>query len=840
MPTPIPNDPSDRTLLGRQPRPTADSSRQIFRTWDQRIKDQATLSARTTSAAYLDAIRKVLASISARQISPQDGERQLKSTLEHLGYRPDAGFPDSRGVVPPAKPGSITDLSSSRRIQLIIDTNVKQARSLGQVAASEDPKILMTAPAWKLTRTGARKKPRGDWKRRWTEAGKACGWYGASKNQMIALKTSPIWQKLADGAGGFEDTLGSPYPPFAFGSGMAWVNVDWDDWEELCRREGVPDHLEDITAKARELKAAQSGRNRPSVAATVPPTARKDGNRGPVGADVSPILGEIKRTSPVTVRTEPVKSLFRPDMTARIRADRAVDSAIAAIRKDEATVSGFSSGISDLQDECEALIAKNPDAKDKVKPLMDNFGKYQSAVARALAELKSLEGRVVNYGSAVGAIAVPAEFAQQGPFNAAMERWVQASARTVQSAHAAVKAAKMRSDAAPLNADAVRKAVWKVAKDKCLDIISQKVYTRYNDLYRDIEKYEQFYKDTAAKVPDRDKTSQMRLEADKFDGILTDARELLAEIEGLWSSIGKAANAGDVATVESEAGEIVRKMDVYDAAIIVMRNLSDSLTKAVAAASRVSREQDRKFSSIAKIVNHPEVTDDPDVAKAVEKMRKAQEDKDDEAFEAAHTEAVKAADKVWKPVTPVEISTNAQLQKIGAVHTLAEQDITKQTNPNYGKNSYKGEWDYNCQRCVPCAELIRRGYKVTARPLPKNSNPATDPLTYGLGWTKAFVGGNPVNFKSPEDAERIMRSWGDGARAEIRVAWKRRNGNGHVFFAEQEGDRTVFICPQTGQRGYDPWRWVAFRGKHAPKNMIMRIDNLDINPEFVASICDPD
>jgi len=42
---------------------------------------------------------------------------------------------------------------------------------------------------------------------------------------MIALKDSPIWQALGDGAGGYRDTLGNPYPPFAFSSGMAWRGV---------------------------------------------------------------------------------------------------------------------------------------------------------------------------------------------------------------------------------------------------------------------------------------------------------------------------------------------------------------------------------------------------------------------------------------------------------------------------------------------------------------------------------------------------------------------------------------------------------------------------------------
>ena len=50
---------------------------------------------------------------------------------------------------------------------------------------------------------------------------------------MIALKSSPIWAALGAGAGGFRDTLGNPYPPFAYGSGLDWDDVERERCEEL-------------------------------------------------------------------------------------------------------------------------------------------------------------------------------------------------------------------------------------------------------------------------------------------------------------------------------------------------------------------------------------------------------------------------------------------------------------------------------------------------------------------------------------------------------------------------------------------------------------------------------
>ena len=50
---------------------------------------------------------------------------------------------------------------------------------------------------------------------------------------MVALKSSPIWQALGDGVGGFKDTLGNPYPPFAYSSGMGWTDISRRECAEL-------------------------------------------------------------------------------------------------------------------------------------------------------------------------------------------------------------------------------------------------------------------------------------------------------------------------------------------------------------------------------------------------------------------------------------------------------------------------------------------------------------------------------------------------------------------------------------------------------------------------------
>ena len=322
MPIPPSQMTAETTLGGQTPRATHLPSKGIKREWDERIKAHSVFSARTTSERYVEMLKKRLAEVASRQMTPQKAEELLRRSLQDLGYKPETGFADARGAVPAVKPGDIRDLSSSRRILLIIDTNVKQARSLGQIAASEDPMMLMMEPAWKLTRTGARKKPRGDWKKRWVAAGAKCGWKGAVRKQMVALKTSPIWQALADGAGGFEDTLGSPYPPFAFGSGLAWVNVGRGEWKKMCAAEGVPDGLEDVTAKAKELKKkggmgiGEWGMANPDY---------PDYPESPGGA------ARLQRQ--LTPQTAPIAA-FKADFKARLAADDAIDEALDAARRE--------------------------------------------------------------------------------------------------------------------------------------------------------------------------------------------------------------------------------------------------------------------------------------------------------------------------------------------------------------------------------------------------------------------------------------------------------------------------------------------------------------------------
>ena len=180
-------------------------------------------SARMASEIYLDEIRDVCAEVVAGRLSTAQARERLLRTLEAMGHSPQ----DEGGLENPA---------SLRRLNLIVDTQADMAASVARIL-SQTPGTLEDFPAWELARFEGRRQPRKDWRARWTLAGQSVGWAGALPmtpgGRMVALKSSPIWQALGDGAGGFRDTLGNPYPPFAFSSGMDWLDVDREDAERL-------------------------------------------------------------------------------------------------------------------------------------------------------------------------------------------------------------------------------------------------------------------------------------------------------------------------------------------------------------------------------------------------------------------------------------------------------------------------------------------------------------------------------------------------------------------------------------------------------------------------------
>lgn len=173
--------------------------------------------ARVSEAAILDkvdrSIQRMVAGVSSGPgdyTNPATIRAELKQLLAELDYRPEAD-----------RVGTISDLRTDHRLNLIIETEGKLARGRGQFAQANDPDSLDIFPCAELVRVEQRDTPRGfvrrkgqlvqvesnHWRRRWNEAGGEI-----YDGRMIARLDSPVWEQLS--------RFGLPHPPFDFNSGM--------------------------------------------------------------------------------------------------------------------------------------------------------------------------------------------------------------------------------------------------------------------------------------------------------------------------------------------------------------------------------------------------------------------------------------------------------------------------------------------------------------------------------------------------------------------------------------------------------------------------------------------
>lgn len=185
------------------------------------LRERAFFSATVTSAEFLDqAARGVLEIAQLARRTMADGSegalqsrQKLVADLQQLGQR--------LGLAPldPSKAGTLEDVTSLRRLELIVDFNTQQAQEFARWKTEQDPAVLDAYPAQELVRIEDRNVPR-DWQQRWQAAG------GELRNgRMVALKNDPIWTAIS--------RFGVPFPPFDFQSGMGLDDVSREDAEAL-------------------------------------------------------------------------------------------------------------------------------------------------------------------------------------------------------------------------------------------------------------------------------------------------------------------------------------------------------------------------------------------------------------------------------------------------------------------------------------------------------------------------------------------------------------------------------------------------------------------------------
>lgn len=264
--TPTPLEDALRLLREKRLVPTALSSADL-RELAAEVKNAALFSARMTQIRPLQALAAGLEAMLEGTGNVADAKLLLAQVYTALGYDAEAGgFPqDAPGTVEPATRGTLRDLSSQRRMELTITTNYRMVTNAAFVKrTTEDEQRRYQFPVYELVRIAPRLVPRGfkrgkggdldiapgeDWPSRFVAAG---GELFEKGTRMMALKGSDVWIKLGEGAGGYKDTLGNPFAPFAFGSGYGLREVPRGEALLI----GVIEEGDEATAMPATLQAA--------------------------------------------------------------------------------------------------------------------------------------------------------------------------------------------------------------------------------------------------------------------------------------------------------------------------------------------------------------------------------------------------------------------------------------------------------------------------------------------------------------------------------------------------------------------------------------------------------
>jgi len=236
---------SVQTLLGTELNSAEMSA--VLRLLPAALRQRGFFSAGVYDFNILNAFYQALKSQLNRQPGDPSLNNFIRQSLAELNYDPGAAA------------GTIHDLTSFARLDVMLNTNLDIAQGYGQMVQSVA--VQDDWPAWELYRSESRNVPRGDpsykgdagiaWLDRFQQSAQAAGDDDALAcvrkfGRMAALISSPLWEHLGSD---FDDSLGNPFPPFAWGSGMDVDSIIYsetvalgllDPGEKVVRRE-IPD-----------------------------------------------------------------------------------------------------------------------------------------------------------------------------------------------------------------------------------------------------------------------------------------------------------------------------------------------------------------------------------------------------------------------------------------------------------------------------------------------------------------------------------------------------------------------------------------------------------------------
>ena len=218
------------------------------------FRNRAFFSSRVAEVNILAAMRERVAKYAEGETDLSKIRMMIRDDLRRANYTPE-----------PRQENTIHDLFSQARLDVIIKTNVAQARGYMQYAEGMSPGAFAAFPAQEFTRIAHRRNQRQDWPQRWAKAGGKT--YGG---RMIALKDDPVWERLS--------VFGNPFPPFDWGSGMGVLDVD----RKTAIRLGLISD-EELRGKVQQLRQKPVPDFNANLQATVPvPNLRHDSLCGQV------------------------------------------------------------------------------------------------------------------------------------------------------------------------------------------------------------------------------------------------------------------------------------------------------------------------------------------------------------------------------------------------------------------------------------------------------------------------------------------------------------------------------------------------------------------------------
>ncbi len=214
---PIPFDDAIAELAGKPEMPSELNSREMQVHTSADVRERGFFSARVISARLLSAFKTACLAIVDGTSDKATQRLRLQELGRRLQYRPERG-----------KEGSLEDLFSNARIDVMLDTNVSMVRNFGAWQQGNRPGALMAFPAQQLIRV-ARRVNKREWAQRWNDSAGTLGSattatraFGNKATDFaglnaFALKNDPIWPAIS--------RFGLPYPPFDYGSGMGLRDV---------------------------------------------------------------------------------------------------------------------------------------------------------------------------------------------------------------------------------------------------------------------------------------------------------------------------------------------------------------------------------------------------------------------------------------------------------------------------------------------------------------------------------------------------------------------------------------------------------------------------------------